>query len=269
MYFLECQLSSTDETKIRSGAPRQDLDAAKKINRDPSAYRDDQVGGRPRSDLRKVIEGIVHILRAGHPWRDMPKRYGPWSTVYGWFRRWCREGLWARLLEVLAKRASGKLRFIDGAYIRVHQDGAPALQHADNEGVGTSRGGRSSKIHALVDLDGRPLKLIITPGNHHDLKPAPELIEGLQEVIVVADKGYDSKRFREQIAEGGNRSCIPVKKNAKTAHPHNRSHYKKRHRVENFFGRIKRLRRIATRYEKTRSSFEGMLLISCVLDWIR
>ena len=199
----------------------------------------------------------------------MPGRYGAWSTIYGWFRRWCREGLWGRLLGVLAKGAKGKLRFVDGAYVRVHQDGAPALEDADDQCVGTSRGGRSSKIHALVDLHGRALKLIITPGNSHDLKPAPELIAGLTEAIVVADKGYDSNKFREVIVEAGNLSCIPVKKNAKTAHPLNRAHYKKRHRVENFFGRIKRHRRIATRYEKTKDSFEGMILIAAILDWIR
>jgi len=88
-------------------------------------------------------------------------------------------------------------------------------------------------------------------------------------MIVVADKGYDSKKFREFVAETGNSSCIPVRKNAKTSQPMNKAYYKRRHRVENFFGRIKRLRRIATRYEKTKSSFEGMLTIACLLDWIR
>jgi len=199
----------------------------------------------------------------------MPRRYGPWSTVYGWFRRWCLEGLWARILAALTRGAKGKLRFIDGAYIRVHQDGAPSQQRDRDECVGTSRGGRSSKIHALVDLHGRPIRLIITPGNSHDLKPAPDLVAGLTDAIVVADKGYDSGRFREFIKALGNTSCIPVRKNAKTSHPLNRAHYRKRHRVENFFGRIKRLRRIATRYEKTKRSFEGMILIASILDWIR
>lgn len=172
------------------------------------------------------------------------------------------------MLRELAKGAKGKLRFIDGAYVRVHQDGAPSLQSSEDECVGTSRGGRSSKIHALVDLRGRPLKLIITPGNYHDLKPAPELIRGLEEVIVVADKGYDSSKFREQIEKENCSSCIPVKKDAKTTHPMNKAHYKKRHRVENFFSRIKRLRRIATRYEKSKASFNGMILAACILDWI-
>lgn len=245
------------------------MDASKKIDRETSPYSSNRSGGRPRSDLRKVVEGIVHILRAGCPWRDMPERYGPWSTIYGWFRRWNMEGVWAGILRVLVEGAQGKLRFIDGAYVRVHQDGAPALQHSEDACVGTSRGGRSSKIHALVDLRGRPLKLIITPGNSHDLKAAPELIGNLNQMIIVADKGYDSNQFREMIKEANCSSCIPVKKTAKTVHPMNKGHYKKRHRVENFFGRIKRLRRIATRYEKSKTSFEGMLLVACILDWIR
>ena len=209
------------------------------------------------------------MLRTGVPWRDLPPRFGAWSTVYGWFRRWCREGLWKRILKELIKGASGKLRFIDGTYIRVHQDGSPSLEQAEVEGVGTSRGGRSSKVHALVDLRGRPLKVIITPGNYHDIKPAPELVRGLSDTIIVADKGYDSKRFRSAISEMGSTSCIPVKRRSLSKPSMNKSYYGKRHRVENFFGRIKRYRRLATRYEKTKSSFEGMLLLACVLDWVR
>ena len=139
---------------------------------------------------------------------------------------------------------------------------------SDREGVGTSRGGRNSKIHALVDIRGRAVKLIITPGNIHDISAAPDLVKGLEESIVIADKGYDSGAFRDLLAEAGNASAIPKRKGAKAGAPFHAGYYRKRHRVENFFGRIKRNRRLATRYEKTKSSFEGFLLLASVLDWI-
>ncbi|MEM7010651.1 MAG: IS5 family transposase [Verrucomicrobiota bacterium] len=257
------------EKKIPSWHVGANLEEAQKIN--PALSRTEQPNraGRPARDLRQVLEGIFHILRGGYPWRDLPERFGPWQTIYGRFRRWCQEGLWAEVLTELSKGAKGKLRFIDGSYIRVHQDGAPSLQRAEDECVGTSRGGRNSKLHALVDLHGRALKLIITPGSAHDIRAAPQLIANLHEAIVVADKGYDSAAFRSQITVAGNRSCIPKRKGAKSSAPYNRFHYKKRARVENFFARIKRFRRVSTRYEKSKRSFEGFILFASILDWIR
>lgn len=216
-----------------------------------------------------MLEGIFHILRGGYPWRDLPERFGPWQTVYGRFRAWCAEGLWAKVLAELGKSAKGTLRFIDGSYIRVHQDGAPSLQLAEHHGVGTSRGGRNSKLHALVDLRGRALKLIVTPGNFNDIRVAPQLVAELNEAIVVADKGYDSDAFRSLIEHSNNRSCIPKRKGAKSSAPCNPVHYKKRARVENFFARIKRFRRISTRYERCKESFENFILFAAILDWIQ
>jgi transposase len=224
--------------------------------------------GRPPTELRVVIEAIFHIMRGGYPWRDLPRRFGPWQTIYSRFRDLCREGVWERLFARLAQRAKGKLRFLDGTYIRVHQDGAPALQLADAEGVGTSRGGRNSKLHAVVDVRGRPVRLVVTPGNTHDITPAPELVAAMPEVIVVADKAYDSTGFRAFVASQNSSTSIPQRAGAKAEAPFHRAHYRKRHRVENFFGRIKRYRRISCRFEKTRASFEGFVLFASILDWI-
>ena len=207
-------------------------------------------------------------MRGGYAWRDLPWRFGPWKTIYGRFRRLRIERFWEHLFLEAARGAKGKLRFIDGSYIQVHQDGAPATKLADDEGVGTSRGGRNSKMHALVDLRGRLVRFLVTPGNVHDITPAPELVAGIGGAFVVADKGYDSDAFRELVRAGGGRSAIPKRKGAKTSAPCNTAHYRKRHRVENFFARIKRYRRIATRYEKTKNSFEAFLLFASILDWI-
>lgn len=258
-----------DESNLSSWPVGERLEKTQKINRCVDRTAVGSHSGRPQRDLRQILEGIFHILRGGYPWRDLPRRFGPWQTVYGRFRRWSKDGVWGRILNELAKGAKGRLRFIDGSYIRVHQDGAPSLHSADREGVGTSRGGRNSKLHALVDLHGRPLKLLITPGNVNDITVAPEVIAGICDAIIVADKGYDSAAFRTLLCATDNGTCIPKRKRSKTTSPYNRAHYRKRHRVENFFARIKRFRRIATRYEKSKSSFEGFLLLASILDWIR
>ena len=59
-------------------------------------------GGRPRTCRELLIEALFFRLRNDGPWRDLPERFGPWSTVHYWHSRWAREGLWARLLAAFA-----------------------------------------------------------------------------------------------------------------------------------------------------------------------
>jgi len=88
--------------------------------------------GRPNKDHRAVVNGIVWKLRTGAPWRDLPERYGPWSTAYSRFWRWQRAGLWDRLFAAVQRRADadGRLdwavHFVDGTVVRAHQHAAGA-----------------------------------------------------------------------------------------------------------------------------------------------
>jgi len=88
--------------------------------------------GRPSLDHRRVINGILWILRTGAPWRDMPERYGHWQTVSGRFYRWRKDGLWQRILATLQQQADARgqldweLHHVDGSVIRAHQHAAGA-----------------------------------------------------------------------------------------------------------------------------------------------
>jgi transposase len=88
--------------------------------------------GKPNKAHRAIVNGIVWKLRTGAPWRDVPERYGPWSTVYSRFWRWQRAGLWDRLFAAVQRRADadGRLdwavHFVDGTVIRAHQHAAGA-----------------------------------------------------------------------------------------------------------------------------------------------
>jgi Putative transposase of IS4/5 family (DUF4096) len=57
--------------------------------------------GRPAIDHRLVVEGMLWVVRTGSSWRELPERFGPWSTVASRYQRWCKEGLWARILQIL------------------------------------------------------------------------------------------------------------------------------------------------------------------------
>src|SRR5918993_926273 len=88
--------------------------------------------GRPNSDHRPVLNGILWRLKTGAPWRDLPERYGKWETVYSRFRRWQQAGVWDRILATLQQQADADgqvdwlLHFVDGTVVRAHQHAAGA-----------------------------------------------------------------------------------------------------------------------------------------------
>jgi transposase len=81
-------------------------------------------GGRPTRDDRRVLNGIFFVLRTGTPWRDLPERYGPYTTVYNRFNRWAKRGVWLRIFESLAAKSPQSLQLIDSSIIRAHQHAA-------------------------------------------------------------------------------------------------------------------------------------------------
>jgi transposase len=80
--------------------------------------------GVARVDDRRVINGIFYVLRTGSPWRDLPERYGPYTTVYNRFNRWAKAGIWLKVFETLAARSPQSMQLIDSSIIRAHQHAA-------------------------------------------------------------------------------------------------------------------------------------------------
>ncbi len=80
--------------------------------------------GVPRVDDRRVINGIFYILRTGSPWRDLPERYGPYTTVYNRYNRWAKAGVWLRVFEALSEQSPASLHLIDSSIVRAHQHAA-------------------------------------------------------------------------------------------------------------------------------------------------
>jgi transposase len=84
--------------------------------------------GRPSLDNRQIVNAIRWILKTGAPWRDLPEHYPKWKTVYSRFSRWTKRGVWARVLEELAKDQDDESFLIDATIVRAHQDAAGALK---------------------------------------------------------------------------------------------------------------------------------------------
>jgi len=106
--------------------------------------------GRPAKDHRIVINAILWILRTGAPWRDLPRAYGSWKTVYSRFRRWQEVGIWQKLWKTFQRQADAEgdldweIHFVDSTVVRVHQHAAGA------------KGGRKTRLWAGAEEDSAP-----------------------------------------------------------------------------------------------------------------
>ena len=136
--------------------------------------------------------------------------------------------------------------------------------------MGRSRGGLTTKIHARVDAKGRPVRLLISPGEVHDAACAEALLDGLQNgAVVIADKGYDADSIRAHIREQGAIPNIPNRSNRKTKYRWTKAIYRERNHVERFFNRLKQFRRIATRYDKLGANFFASVKLASMRIWLR
>lgn len=119
-----------------------------------------------------------------------------------------------------------------------------------------------------MDALGNPLHIHLSPGNIHDISEAPRLIEEAEGKNFIGDKAYDSNAVVEAIEAKGMTVVIPSKANRNTQREIDRHTYKERHLVENFFCKLKRYRRVATRYEKTATNFLGFVLFASIRVWL-
>ena len=125
--------------------------------------------GVTAKDNRLFVEAVLYRYRAGIPWRDLPERFGAWEKVHTRFGRWAKGGVWERVLERLAGAADTEHARVDSTIVRARQHSAGA-KGGDRaaEAIGRSKGGLTTKIHAVVDGLGRPLCFLLTPGQAAD-----------------------------------------------------------------------------------------------------
>ena len=139
----------------------------------------------------------------------------------------------------------------------------------DQQALGRSRGGFSTKIHIAVDALGNPLRLVLTAGQRHDSPQAEALIVGYEPQALIADKGYDSGALIKAVTAKGIEAVIPPKKNRTEMREYDRHLYRERHLIECFIGKIKQYRRVFSRFEKLSKNYLGFLSFVSALIWLR
>ncbi|MBV8488746.1 MAG: IS5 family transposase, partial [Planctomycetaceae bacterium] len=230
-----------------------------------------KVRGVERVDDRRVLNGIFWRLRTGAPWADIPERYGPHTTCVNRFNRWRKAGVWDRLLAAVSKAYDGDIQMIDSSSVRVHQHAANAQKKDDRSGcMGRSRGGLTTKIHALVDACGLPIALKLTEGQAHDGRSAQDMLGTIDAgQILLADRAYDSDALRETLAERGAWANIRPMTGRKNIPAFSPFLYRYRNLVERFFNKLKHFRAIATRYDKNPENFLASIKLASARIWMR
>jgi len=231
-------------------------------------------GRPPELTLREFLEAVFYWARTGVGWRDLPPCFGQWDAVYNRWRRWEDRDVWKKLWRELGKdaAASSERLLVDSTVVRAHQHSAGAKVAASKRQTGRSRGGVGTKVHVIACDAKTALAVTLTPGQAHDA-PAfePTMLEIPEETsatAVIADRGYDSDEIREGLEDAAFEVVIPSRRNRVDPKKHDATKYKLRNEAERLINRLKRLRRLATRYEKLATVFLAVVHVGCILSII-
>lgn len=239
--------------------------------------------GRPRDPHRPILRGIWWRIRTGAPWRDIPEKFGNWSTIYDRFRKWIRTGLWDEIFRRVQSwldrddKLDWELHLVDATIVPAHRHAAGAPGGQAGHGLGQSRGGFTTKVHLRIDGDGNVMHLEVTPGQRQEAPVFEDLMDGppvhrprgrpkSRAEVVSGDKGYSSEDIREWCRTRGIRPVIPRRSNERKPGPFDRETYRKRNRIERRIGHLKDYRALATRYEKRIDHYEALWKIVSIVE---
>ncbi|WOL26146.1 IS5 family transposase [Pseudomonas fragi] len=258
-------------------------------------FTKNQRTGRPRADDRLMLNGILWVFCSGAAWRDMPERFGPWSTIYQRFRGWRDCGAFDQMLKRLHIRLNEQglidleTWMIDSTAVRATRASSGAekrgFEEPQDHALGRSRGGLTTKIHMLCDANGVPLRFLLSGGQASDIAYAQPLLD--QACIpslrgrprkrcrwLLADKGYDAEALRQYCDRYRMQPVIPLRSMKRKTKPglprlFDRPKYRQRNIIERMFGWLKENRRIVTRFDKLATSFAAMVSLACAMRCLR
>jgi transposase len=139
------------------------------------------------------------------------------------------------------------------------------------QALGRSRGGFSSKIVGVCDAAGRLVDFVLVPGQAHELAPSMLLLKRLPKAPAwaLADMACDAQEFRSAVQAMDAIPVVPSRKNAKHPQPCPAYIYRHRNLIKRCWSRLKEWRAIATRYDKTATSYAAGIAIAATLDWFK
>ncbi len=258
--------------------------------------------GHPFKPHRRLLNGILWRLHAGAPWRDIPRRYGPWQTIYERFTRWRRDGTWAHILTHLLDHLDRHAQLghdlwcVDATIIRASRaaggaakepelipllNGRPGVQFTEpsDHALGYSRGGFGTKVHLLIESHGILVGIYLTGGQRNEGKAFGPLTEHILlrrcrgrrywPEAMAADRGYSFPEVRHWLKRHRIKAVIPTKKNQARDEAFDKRSYRKRNLVERVVGWFKECRALGTRYEKLAVNYLALWLVAMVVKLLQ
>ena len=227
--------------------------------------------GKPRVDDRRVISGILHVLKTGCRWRDCPAKYGPHTTIYNRYNRWSKRRIWQRIFEKMA--AAGPVPeelCIDTSHVKAHRSAAGSKRGSSRKRLGARAAEERAKsmLWPMIVADRSPFAL--TPGNVADITMAIPLLAAVDKPRrLLADKAYDADSFRNWLKRRKIKAVIPSTATRRTPYPLDQKTYRRRNVIERLFCKLKNWRRIATRYDRHAQNYlSGLALAAIMCLWI-
>jgi transposase len=220
--------------------------------------------------LRAFIEAIFYMSKSGCQWRLLPYYYGKWRSIHKRFKSWVDRSIWQQIFDAAKDEPDMEFVMIDSTVVRAHACAAGyGKDSQEREALGRSRGGFSTKIHAVTDALGNPLRFSLTGGHRNDITQAIPLTKDIENASVIADKGYDSDAFVEHLESNNCEPEIPPRKNRNELREYDKDLYEERHKIELFFGKIKHFRRVFSRFDKSAASYLSYVYFVGTLIWLR
>src|SRR2546428_2530223 len=231
--------------------------------------------GRPPANLRQMINGIFYLVRAGCAWRMLPKDFGPWKTVYDYFRRWSRDGNWAALHEVLravARVAVGK--DIEPTAAILDSQSVRSADQAGERGYDAAKKIKGRKRHVLVDTLGLLLWVCVTPANVTERAGARTLLGSalgwLKRLRTIwADGGYSGPELAQWVNRRRKNGALKLQVIKRSEQQKGFAVLPKRWIVERTFGWFMKNRRLVRDYEVKTEHAEGWLYVAMLSLMLR
>jgi transposase len=225
----------------------------------------------------QVLNAILYVAEQGCKWRGLPRRFGPWHTIYVRMNRWAKNGVLDRVFEQLQMEQIVRIKIeafsLDSTSVKVHPDGTGALKKNGPQAIGKSRGGWNTKIH-MVAADARTaIVFTLSPGHDHDAPHGRALLQELgpmpEGLPLLMDRAYEGNETRQLVLDLGMIPVVPPK--STRLHPWDYDHviYKKRNEIERLFRRLKGFRRIFSRFEKLDVVFLAFLSFALIVEALR
>jgi len=229
--------------------------------------------GRPRTNLRWMIDAILYVVKGGIPWRDMPGEFSPWQTVYGLFRRWQRGELWAALndaLRTLVRLAAGKERQPTAAIL--DSQSVKSAGHGGAVGYDAAKRIKGRKRHLLVDTLGLVLGVVVTPADTTERDGAKAVLLRVLAWftwlrLLWVDGGYTGAAFADWVR--GRRRQLKVEVVKRSDDVRGFKVLPRRWVVERTFGWLLHHRRLVRDYETSMASAEAFVYIAMIRIQLR